>query len=167
VHFKYFLNTGVVDTSKAQSITHVGPQTGSGYKLSVQIACLRLAIILKATRFLTHIIREIEYVWLSHDLNLPQLRTLVQVAPHLDRFLLLWTFVIPARRLVQKDRSINTALIHFPHYRNLVRQRATKYARRPMMPSGMYSKHLVELPSIFEAREGTIAITSGVEMLWV
>jgi hypothetical protein len=144
VHFKYFLNTGIVDTSKAQSITHVGPKTSSGYKLSVQIACLKLAITLKATRFLTHIIREIEYVWLSDDLNLSQLRALVQVTPYLDRFLLLWTFVIPAHNLVQKDRSINTALTHFPQYRNLIRQHAMNYTKKPMMPSGTCSEHLLK-----------------------
>jgi hypothetical protein len=59
---------------------------------------------------------------------------------------------MPARSLVQKDRSINTALIHFPHYRNLVRQRAAKYTGRPMMPSGTCSKHLVGFLSIFEAQ---------------
>jgi hypothetical protein len=164
VHFKYFLNTGVVDTSKAQSITHAGPKTSSGYKLSVQIACLRLGITLKATRFLTHITREIEYVWLSHDLSLRQLRTLVEVAPYLDRLLLLWTFVIPARSLVQKDRAINSALTHFPRYRNLVRQHAAKYTGRPMIPSGTCSKHLVGFTSLFEAWENTIASTSGVQI---
>jgi hypothetical protein len=53
---------GIVDTSKGQSVTHVGPSK-DGYKLSVQTACLRLAVTLKATRFLRHLVKEIEYVW--------------------------------------------------------------------------------------------------------
>ena len=153
VHFKFFLNTGLVDTSKAQSVTHIGP-SNSGYKLSIQIACLRLAVALNATRFLTHVIKEIEYVWLSDDLSEPQLFALIQAAPYLDRLLMLWTFVMPARNFMNKDNFIRWALGRLPHYRNLVRQHATRYAGRPMMPSGTYSECFVAFLGILWSPEG-------------
>jgi hypothetical protein len=142
VHFKYFLNTGIVDTSKGRSVLHIGP-TKDGYKLSVQIACLRLAVALKATRFLTHLVKEIEYVWICHDFDLSQVVALVQAAPYLDRLLVAWTFVTPALNSVQKDCFIHSALTKFPHYRNLVRQQATKYTGGPIMPSGQSSKSVL------------------------
>ena len=49
----------------------MGPSK-DGYKLSIQIACLRLAVTLKAIRFLTHLVKEIEYVWITHDLDMSQ-----------------------------------------------------------------------------------------------
>jgi hypothetical protein len=153
VHFKYFLNTGVVDTSKAQSVMHGGPSSNS-YKLSVQLACLRLAVILKATRFLTHVIKEIEYVWLSQDLGLPQLLALVQVTPYLDNLLMLWTFAMPVHNLAQKDYLISCALASLFHYRNLVRQHAMRYAGRPMIASGTYADHVIAILSIFTVSEG-------------
>lgn len=139
MHFKYFLNTGVVDTSKGRSVLHIGPSK-DGYKLSVQIACLRLAVTLKATRFLTHLVKEIEYVWIFHDLDLSQVVALVQAAPYLDKLLVTWTFIIPVQNFVQKDHLINSALAKLPHYRILVSQHASKYTGGPIMPSGQYSK---------------------------
>jgi hypothetical protein len=139
VHFKYFLNTGVVDTSKGRSVLHIGPSK-DGYKLSVQIACLRLAVTLKATRFLTHLVKEIEYVWIFHDFDLSQVVALVQAAPYLDKLLVAWTFIIPAQNFAQKDHLISSALAQLPHYRILVSQHASKYAGGPILPSGQYSK---------------------------
>lgn len=147
--FKYFLTAGIVDTSKAQSVTHIGPSSG-GYKLSVQLACLKLAVTLKAPRFLTHVIKEIEYVWLPHDLSLPQLIAMVQVTPYLDRFLVLWTFVLPGCNLVEKDSFIGYALENLPRYRNLIRQHAVGYTGRPMMPSGTYFEHIVAFLEHFQ-----------------
>jgi hypothetical protein len=158
VHFKYFLNTGIVDTSKGQSVIHVGPSK-EGYKLSVQIACLRLAVILNATRFLRHLVKEIEYVWIPHDLDPSQLLALVEAAPYLDKLLVFWTFVTPARNLAQKDHLISSALANLPHFRNIVRQHATRYAGRPMMPSCMYSKLLLNLERLHTWEGATVAFT--------
>jgi hypothetical protein len=155
VHFKHFLNTGIVDTSKGQSVLHMGPGK-AGYKLSVQIACLRLAVTLKATRFLTHLIKEIEYVWIAHDLSLSQLLASVQAAPYLNNLLVVWTFVTPAQNLTQKDCLINSALANLPHYRNLVRKHAARYADGPMMPSGKHSELAIYFQASSKLWEGVI-----------
>jgi len=100
-------------------------------------------VALKATRFLTHLVKEIEYVWMSHDLDLPQFAAVVHAAPYLDRLLVVWTFVTPTENLNQKDYIINSALIRLPHYRNLVRQHAAKYVGGLIMPSGQSPKPIL------------------------
>ena len=137
VHFKYFLATGVVDTSIGPSVGHLGPSR-HGYKLSIQIACLKLAVALNASRFLALIVSEIEYEWLGDDLSEPQLFLIIHAAPCLNRFLMMWTFDAPARDLTNKDNFIRRAFRSSGYYRNLVFEHAMVHPRKPCMPSGTY-----------------------------
>lgn len=90
--FKRYLEVGIISTAEMFKATEeAGVVSPTGHTFSVQTACARLAVIIKAPRFLAGILRESAMAWMLQRITVEQIGEAMKTDGAFDPFLIQWS----------------------------------------------------------------------------